>query len=79
MSKQNLHYVFFLSHAQSLLQIHATATEHNDANFADFLESEFLQEQVDSMKEISDHITNLKRVGEGLGVFVFDKEMSERE
>ena len=52
---------------------------HNDANLCDFLESEFLQEQVDAIKEISDHVTNLKRVGEGLGVFIFDKGLSEKE
>lgn len=62
---------------QSLLQIHCIASEHRDENFCDFLETEFLQEQVDSIKEISDHITNLKRVGEGLGVYMFDRQMVE--
>ena len=41
---------------------------------ADWLESEFLDEQVKAIKEISDHITNLKRVGPGLGEYMFDKE-----
>lgn len=45
----------------------------------DFLETEFLQEQVDAIKEISDHVTNLERVGEGLGVFIFDKELTEQD
>lgn len=44
----------------------------------DFLESEYLQEQVDAIKEIGDHLTNLRRVGEGLGVYLFDKELSEK-
>lgn len=43
----------------------------------DFLETEFLQEQVDAIKEIADHVTNLKRVGDGLGVYMFDKQLSE--
>lgn len=43
----------------------------------DFLESEFLKEQVDAIKEIGDHVTNLKRVGEGLGVFIYDKQLNE--
>lgn len=43
----------------------------------DFLESEYLQEQVDAIKEIGDHLTNLRRVGEGLGVYIFDKELAE--
>ncbi|XP_043289562.1 soma ferritin-like [Venturia canescens] len=61
----------------SLLELHALGSSHNDPNLLDFLESEYLQEQVDAIKEISDHITNLERVGEGLGVFVFDKELNE--
>lgn len=43
----------------------------------DFLEGEYLQEQVESIREIAAHVTNLERVGEGLGVFVFDKEMNK--
>ena len=39
-----------------------------------FLESEYLKEQVEAIKEISDHITNLKRVGSGLGEYIYDKE-----
>lgn len=72
-----LHFFYAHHRTQSLLQIHATASEHKDENFCDFLETEFLQEQVDSIKEISDHVTNLKRVGEGLGVYMFDRNLAE--
>lgn len=34
---------------------------------------DLLKEQVDSIKEFSDHVTNLKRVGSGLGEFQYDK------
>lgn len=64
---------------QKLLELHDIATTHNDANLMDFLEAEFLQEQVDAIKEIADHVTNLERVGEGLGVFIFDKELNEKD
>ncbi|KAG4067808.1 hypothetical protein HA402_010494 [Bradysia odoriphaga] len=64
---------------ESLLQIHRIATEKNDVTLCDFLENEYLQEQVESMKEISDFVTNLKRVGEGLGVFMFDRQLNEEE
>jgi len=40
----------------------------------DFLESEFIQEQVEAIKKIGEHVTNLKRVGPGLGEYMFDKE-----
>ncbi|XP_043500103.1 soma ferritin-like [Polistes fuscatus] len=62
---------------ESLLELHAIASKHSDANFMDYLETEFLQEQVDSIKKIADYATNLEMVGEGLGVYMFDKEMIE--
>jgi len=40
----------------------------------DFIEGHFLQEQVDGIKEIAGHITNLKRVGPGLGEYQYDRE-----
>lgn len=61
---------------QSLLEIHGIATAYKDVNMCDFLESEYLHEQVDSIKEYSDHITNLERVGDGLGVYMFDKNIA---
>jgi len=42
---------------------------------ADFLESEFLQEQVKSIKEMGDYVTKLRNVGAGLGEHIFDKEL----
>ncbi|WP_459504019.1 ferritin family protein, partial [Erwinia amylovora] len=61
---------------QALLDLHQVADSHKDAQMMDFLEGEYLQEQVKSMKEIADHITNLKRVGSGLGEYMFDKNLS---
>ncbi|XP_050390092.1 soma ferritin isoform X2 [Patella vulgata] len=59
---------------QSLLDLHAVADKHNDPQMQDFLEGEYLKEQVDAIKEISDYITQLKRVGSGLGEYIFDRE-----
>nr|ABI52633.1 ferritin heavy-chain [Argas monolakensis] len=59
---------------QSLLDLHRIATDHSDAQLCDFLESEYLKEQVEAIKELSDYVTNLKRVGPGLGEYMFDKE-----
>ena len=57
----------------SLLDLHRTAGSHNDPHLCDFLETEFLKEQVDSINEISKLITNAKRCGDGLGIYQFDK------
>uniref|UniRef100_A0A915JSG3 Ferritin n=1 Tax=Romanomermis culicivorax TaxID=13658 RepID=A0A915JSG3_ROMCU len=58
----------------SLLEMHVVGARHSDPHFTDFIEEEFLREQVESIKAISCHITNLKRVGNGLGEYMFDKE-----
>lgn len=60
---------------QSLLRLRKIAEEHDDAEMTDFIEGEFLHEQVNDIKELSDHITNLHRVGGGLGEYIFDKHM----
>ncbi|MCJ0188286.1 ferritin [Clostridioides difficile] len=59
---------------QSLLDLHKVADSHGDAQMCDFIETEYLEEQVNAIKEISDHITQLKRVGSGLGEYMYDKE-----
>jgi len=65
---------------QSLLELHAVAARNNDPHMTDFIEEEYLKEQVESIKQISEYITNLKRVGPGLGEYMFDKEtMHEAE
>jgi ferritin heavy chain len=60
---------------QVLLDLHKVATDHADNHMTDFLEGNFLEEQVESIKMIGDYITQLKRVGPGLGEFMFDKEV----
>jgi len=60
---------------QSLLDMHKLADGHGDAQMCDFIESNYLEEQVDAIKEISDHITNIKRVGSGLGEWHYDQKL----
>ncbi|KAL8591509.1 hypothetical protein ACOMHN_000524 [Nucella lapillus] len=59
---------------QSLLELHQSASSHSDPQMSDYVEDNFLKEQVESIKEISNYVSNLKRVGAGLGEFLFDKE-----
>nr|CAD92096.1 soma ferritin [Crassostrea gigas] len=60
---------------QSLLDLHKVADSHQDAQMCDFLETHYLEEQVNAIKEISDHITQLKRVGSGLGEYEYDRRL----
>lgn len=40
----------------------------------DFIEGNYLHEQVEAIKEIAGHCTNLRRVGPGHGEYHFDRE-----
>lgn len=59
---------------QSLLDLHSLSDSHNDPQFSDFIEANYLTEQVEAIKELSDYVTQLKRCGPGLGEYLFDKE-----
>merc|ERR1711934_324345 len=58
----------------SIIRMHKIADEQGDSQMCDFLEGNFLNEQVEGIKAIGDYVTNLKRVGPGLGEYIFDKE-----
>jgi len=60
---------------QSLLNLHQIAEENHDPALQDFIESEFLTEQVDDIKRAADYVTELKRCGgDGLGLYFFDRK-----
>ncbi len=60
---------------QALLDLHAVADKHNDYQTSDFIEGNFLHEQVDAIKELTGHICNLNRVGKtGHGEYHFERE-----
>ena len=55
---------------EHLLKLHEIA----DPQFADYLETEFLEEQIDAMNELAHYIAQLKRIGSnGHGILYFDK------
>ncbi|XP_032739051.1 ferritin heavy chain-like [Lontra canadensis] len=61
---------------QSLLDLHQLATDKNDAQLCDFLESHYLHEQVEAIKELGGYVTSLRKMGApeaGLAEYLFDK------
>merc|ERR1712059_16676 len=60
---------------QSLLDLHKASDSKGDAHLCDFLEAEYLGEQVEGIKEMGDMITKIKRAGDGLGLHIMDKEI----
>jgi len=62
---------------QHLLDLHSKAGDMGDAHLCDFLDSHFLTEQVDGIKQIGDMITKLERADDGIGVHIIDKELKD--
>ncbi|KAL6755885.1 pre-apoferritin [Haematococcus lacustris] len=60
---------------QKLRELHDVADKHGDASFADFVEGQLLADQVESVKKAAEQVSQLRRVGKGLGVYLYDKEL----
>jgi ferritin heavy chain len=60
---------------KSLLNLHKIADGQSDPQMCDFVESSYLGEQVEAIKKLADMVTQLNRVGEGLGVYLWDQQL----
>ncbi|XVE99816.1 hypothetical protein REPUB_Repub03eG0234100 [Reevesia pubescens] len=58
---------------EKLLNLRSVAERNHDVQLTDFVESEYLAEQVESIKKISEYVAQLRRVGKGHGVWHFDQ------
>ncbi|XP_061159951.1 ferritin, middle subunit-like [Syngnathus typhle] len=61
---------------QALLELHKLASDHVDPHLCNFLESHYLNEQVEAIKKLGDYITNLSRMDAGnnkMAEYLFDK------
>ncbi|CAK9135833.1 unnamed protein product [Ilex paraguariensis] len=64
---------------EKLLNLHAVACRNNDVQLADFIETEYLTEQVESIKKISEYVAQLRRLGKGHGVWHFNQMLLHEE
>mmetsp|Transcript_10680 Transcript_10680/g.12489 ORF Transcript_10680/g.12489 Transcript_10680/m.12489 type:complete len:260 (+) Transcript_10680:89-868(+) len=62
---------------KKLLGLHQVADENSDVQLCDFVESALLDDQVTAIKEVSDKVTELRRVGPGMGVWQWDQALAE--
>ena len=62
---------------QTLQDLQAVATEKKDFHLVDFIQKEFLVKKVNIIKEIGDCLTKMKRVGDGLGIHIMDRELEK--
>ncbi|KAK9291296.1 hypothetical protein L1049_009486 [Liquidambar formosana] len=52
---------------EKLLHLHSVADRNNDPQMTEFIEREFLSEQVEAIKKIAGYVAQLRRVGKGHG------------
>jgi ferritin heavy chain len=59
---------------KSLLEVHKIGDECNDPQFTDFIEGEFLEEQIDAINKLTKWASQLRRIGnDGHGIWNFDQ------
>ncbi|XP_071828308.1 soma ferritin-like [Apostichopus japonicus] len=62
---------------QTFLKFHNLAETHEDKHTMDWIEEEFLTPYVENIKRLGDLKQQLSRAGDGLGEYIFDKELAE--
>jgi ferritin heavy chain len=60
-----------------LRQLHAVADAEGDAQMCDFVEGALLADQAKSVKQVAEYVSQLRRVGKGLGVYEFDRKLAD--
>ncbi|EHB13431.1 Ferritin heavy chain [Heterocephalus glaber] len=61
---------------QSPLELRRLATDKNDSRLCDFIETHYLDKRVKSIKQLGDHVTNLRKMRalqSGVAEYLFDK------
>jgi ferritin heavy chain len=65
---------------EKLYALHKVAEDAHDVQLTDYVESEFLAEQIESIKKISEFVAQLRRIGnDGHGVYYWDRVLLEDE
>jgi len=64
---------------RNLLKLHEAASDEVDPQMCDFLEKHYLEEQVETIKEIAHIARRLTRAGPGLGEYSVDRDLHESD
>eukprot|EP01023_Acetabularia_acetabulum_P015963 TRINITY_DN1785_c0_g1_i1.p1 TRINITY_DN1785_c0_g1~~TRINITY_DN1785_c0_g1_i1.p1 ORF type:complete len:243 (-),score=34.20 TRINITY_DN1785_c0_g1_i1:159-887(-) len=62
---------------QKLMNVCAVADQAKDAQMGDFIEGEFLKEQVTIIKKVAQFVAILRRIGKGHAVYHFNLELAK--
>ena len=66
---------FKISQWKALINLHGLANSHHDPHLSDYLKDEFINERAEVINRLARYVTNLERVGDGLGVYIMDKDL----
>jgi len=62
---------------EKLLALHKVAEEMDDPQMTDYIEGTFLEDQVKAVREVSEYVRQLRRVGKGHGTYHWDLEFGK--
>ncbi len=61
---------------EKLVDVHKVADEAGDPSLTDFIEGEYLEEQVEAINKVAKFVSQLRRIGKGHAVWDFDRALS---
>mmetsp|Transcript_9775 Transcript_9775/g.19612 ORF Transcript_9775/g.19612 Transcript_9775/m.19612 type:complete len:267 (+) Transcript_9775:334-1134(+) len=61
---------------EKLMEVHQVADEAGDAALCDFIEGDYLEEQVEAINKVAKYVAQLRRIGKGHAVWHFDQQLS---
>lgn len=57
--------------------LHSTASQHKDISLIDYIESQYIQEQYRTLKQLGDLHTHVTRAGSKYGLLILDHDLRE--
>merc|ERR1711934_875281 len=51
---------------EKLVDVHRVADEAGDPSLTDFIEGEYLEDQVEAIKKVATYVSQLRRIGKGV-------------
>lgn len=61
------------------MELHGAARCKEDHHLATYLAKDFMDDQLESMNSLAYKMTQINRVGEGAGLYIYDKHLLKEE
>ena len=61
---------------EKLVDVHRVADEAGDPSLTDFIEGEYLEDQVEAIKKVATYVSQLRRIGKGHAVWHFNQSLN---